>query len=72
MMDATVVKKCQWVLLETHVYHVSMYLYKVDYMTMNTFMYAVITSNYNKVMLCALYRVVTIVVPSCHLELYIS
>ena len=41
-------KKCQWVILQTHVYHVFMYLYKVDYMMVNTFMYAVVSLNYNK------------------------
>ena len=35
-------------LLETHLYHVS--IFKVDYIMENTFMYAAITLNYNKVM----------------------
>ena len=43
--------------------HVFMYLYKVDYMMANIFMYVAVTSNYNKVMriIPASYRVATIV-----------
>ena len=36
---ATVGKKCQWVILQTQVYHVFVYLCEVDYMMPNTFMY---------------------------------
>ena len=58
---ATAGKKYQCVILETHVYHVS--ICKVDYMMVNTFNYAIITLNYNEVMriLPKSYRVATIV-----------
>jgi len=47
---ATVENKCQWVTLNIHVYHVFMYLCKVDYTTLNTFMYVAMSLNNNKVM----------------------
>jgi hypothetical protein len=37
-------------LFQTHVYHVVMYLCKVDFMVSNTFTYVAIILNYNKVM----------------------
>ena len=38
-------KKRQWVILQTNVFQVFMYVCKVDYMMANTFMYAAINLN---------------------------
>jgi hypothetical protein len=52
---------------QRHVYHVFMYLCKVDYMMANTFMYVTILSNYNKVMciILASYRIATVMGTNC-------
>lgn len=60
---ATVKKKCHWVVLQICVYHVFMYLCKVDYMTVNTFMYVAKSLKYNRVVCTILtsYMIATIV-----------